>query len=131
MDILLVALSLWAFWALYVFGMGIYRAWLMRRLRGFNAMLAAPIIGLALAVDAVMQFTAFTLAFLELPPIRRYQIGRWSVPLPELLVTHRLRRYSRGGMGWRTRWADSICLHLLDPFDPTGAHCDEDPVVRL
>lgn len=119
--------TLYAFWALYVLCMSFYRAWLHRRLRGLSAVLASPWVGLALVIDALMQFTVFTIVFRELPPMRRY--GRWT--LPELLVTHRLRRYSRGGMGWRTRWADDLCLHLLDPFDPTGAHCDEDPVVRL
>lgn len=119
--------ALYAFWTLYVLCMGFYRAWLHRRLRGLSAVLALPWVGVALAIDALMQFTVFALVFLEWPPLRKY--GRWT--LPELLVTHRLRRYSRGGMGWRTRWADELCLHLLDPFDPTGAHCDEDPVVRL
>ena len=119
--------TLYAFWTLYVLCMGFYRAWLHRRLRGLSAILASPWVGVALAIDALMQFTVFALVFLELPPLRKY--GRLT--LPELLVTHRLRRYSRGGMGWRTRWADELCLHLLDPFDPTGAHCDEDPVVRL
>lgn len=123
--------TLWAFWCLYVFGMGIYRAWLHRRLRGLSAVMAAPLVAVALAVDALMQFTVFTAVFRELPPLRAYTVGRRQITLPELLVTHRLRRYSRGGMGWRTRWADELCLHLLDPFDPTGAHCDEDPVVRL
>jgi hypothetical protein len=128
--IILITLSLWSFWALYVFGMGIYRAWLMRRLRGLNALLAAPIVGVALLVDAIMQFTVFSIAFAELPPVTRYKLWRWSVPLPELLVTHRLRRYMRSDGGWRTRWADQVCRYLLDPFDPTGAHCDEEPAVR-
>lgn len=119
--------TLYAFWLLYVLCMGFYRAWLHRRLRGLSAVLGAIPVGIALLVDLVMQFTVFALVFLELPPLRKY--GRWT--LPELLVTHRLRRYSRGGMGWRTRWAGALCLHLLDPFDPTGAHCDEDPAVRL
>jgi hypothetical protein len=130
MEYLLVLAGLWVFWCLYVFGMGIYRAWLMRRLRGLSAVMAAPVVGVSLAIDAAAQFTVFTAAFAELPPLRRYALGRWHIILPELLVTHRLRRYSRGGMGWRTRWANEICLHLLDPFDPTGQHCDEAPVVR-
>lgn len=126
-TIALTLATLYAFWLLYVLCMGFYRAWLHRRLRGLSAVLGAIPVGIALLVDLVMQFTVFALVFLELPPLRKY--GRWT--LPELLVTHRLRRYSRGGMGWRTRWADGLCLHLLDPFDPTGAHCDEDPAVRL
>lgn len=129
MEYIFVIVTLWAFWCLYVFGMGIYRAWLMHRLKGMSAIMAAPIIAVALVVDAAAQFTLFALAFLEIPPMRRYMIGRLSIKLPELLVTHRLRRYSRGGMGWRTHLAHKICQHLLDPFDPTGAHCDEEPAV--
>ena len=128
--ILFTALALWSFWALYVFGMGIYRAWLMRRLRGLNALLAAPIVGVALLIDAVMQFTVLAFAFLELPPITWRKAWRWTVPIPEMLVTYRLRRYMRSDLGWRTRWADQVCRYLLDPFDPTGAHCDEEPAVR-
>lgn len=120
--------TLYAFWTLYVLCMGFYRAWLHRRLRGLSAVLAAPFVAVALVVDAVMQFTVFTIVFRELPPLRKY--GRWT--LPELLVTHRLRRYMRpGACGWRTRWARQLCHHLLDPFDPTGAHCDDAPAVRL
>lgn len=120
--------TLYAFWALYVLCMGFYRAWLHRRLRGLSAILASPFVAVGLAVDAVMQFTVFAIVFRELPPLRKY--GRWT--LPELMVTHRFQRYLRNGApGWRARWAHKICHHLLDPFDPTGAHCDEEPAHRV
>jgi hypothetical protein len=44
----------------------------------------------------------------------------------EGFVTHRLRTYIRAGSGWRWRIADVLCRRMLDPFDPTGSHCDDD-----
>ena len=107
-------LALWAFWLLYVFTMGLYRAFLLRRLRGLSLLLCAPVVVVAFAVDLVMQLTVFTVVFREAPR--------------DWLVTHRLRRYLRElpATHWRRRWADYLCKHLLDPFDPTGAHCDSD-----
>lgn len=107
-------LALWAFWLLYVFTMGLYRAFLLRRLRGLSLLLCAPVVAVAFAVDLVMQLTVFTVVFREAPR--------------DWLVTHRLRRYLRElpATHWRRRWADYLCKHLLDPFDPTGAHCDSD-----
>lgn len=33
--------------------------------------------------------------------------------------------------GWRSRFSWHICHYLLDPFDPTGAHCDDEvPVLK-
>jgi hypothetical protein len=111
--------ALWAFWLLYVFTMGLYRAYLLRRLRGFSLVLCAPVVAMAAVVDLIMQMTVFTVVFSDLPR--------------DWLVTHRLRRYMRElpASHWRRRWADYLCRHLLDPFDPTGAHCDSDlPVLK-
>lgn len=109
----LVLLLMWAFWVLYVFTMGLYRAKLSHRLKGFSLVLSAPFVAVAFLLDFLAQMTVFTLVFRELPR--------------ELLVTGRLRRYLRGPDTWRRRWADYLCHHLLDPFDPTGGHCDSDP----
>lgn len=105
-----VLLAMWAFWALYIFTMGLYRAKLSHRLKGLSLVLAAPFVAVAFTLDFLAQMTVFTLVFRELPQ--------------ELLVTGRLRRYMRGPDTWRRRWADYLCHHLLDPFDPTGGHCD-------
>ena len=108
---LLTLAALWAFWALYVFTMGLYRAFLKRRL---SLIMCSPVVALAFALDVVMQLTVFTIVFLELPR--------------DPLVTYRLRRYMRElpPEHWRRRWTDYLCKHLLDPFDPTGSHCDSD-----
>lgn len=109
--------ALWAFWLLYVFTMGLYRAFLTGRLKGLSLLLCAPVVTVAAIFDVLMQITVFTVVFAELPR--------------DWLVTYRLRRYLRElpADHWRRRWADYLCHHLLDPFDPTGAHCDSDTPV--
>lgn len=39
------------------------------------------------------------------------------------LLTGRLIRYKRAGVGWRARLATWLCEQLLDPLDPSGCHC--------
>lgn len=102
----------WIFWALYVFTMGLYRSFLAGRLRGLPLLLASPFVIVAFVLDFLFQVTVFTVVFWDRP-------RHW-------LVTHRLRAYMRGRNTWRRRLADYLCKHLLDPFDPTGAHCDSD-----
>ena len=110
----LILAALWAFWCLYVFTMGLYRAFLLGRLKGLSLVLSAPVVAVAFAIDLLMQITLFAVVFLDWPR--------------DWLVTHRLRRYMRElpPEHWRHRWASYLCHHLLDPFDPTGAHCDSD-----
>ena len=106
--------ALWAFWCLYIFTMGLYRAFLSGRLKGLSLVMCAPVVAVAFVVDVLMQVTIFTIVFWERPR--------------DWLVTHRLRRYMRElpETNWRREWTEYLCKHLLDPFDPTGAHCDSD-----
>ena len=110
-------LLLWAFYLLYVLMMGAYRAFLRKKLQGLSLILLAPALGLAFVLDVLVQFTIASLVFWEIP-----RKGEW-------FVTHRLRTYIRQGEGWRWRIADVLCRRMLDPFDPTGAHCDDAPPV--
>lgn len=116
-TIALTLAALWVFWLLYVFTMGLYRAFLLGRLKGLSLVMCSPVVAGAFLVDLLMQFTVFSIVFAEVPR--------------DWLVTHRLRRYMRElpPENWRYRWADYLCKHLLDPFDPTGAHCDSEPPV--
>ena len=115
MGILETLLGLWVFWALYVFMMGVYRAYLQNRLKGLNFVLAAPILAVAFFLDVVFQMTLASFVFLDIPR--------------DWFVTGRLRRYLKQEAGWRKTFANYLCKHLLDPFDPTGAHCDDLPPV--
>jgi len=100
---------LWAFWAMYVLVMGIYRAHLAKRLTAVTLCLSAPFIALGYLMDVIANLTVASLVFME--------------PPRELLVTARLQRYVASGKGWRFTIADWICNHLLDVFDPSGNHC--------
>ena len=100
---------LWLFWLAYVLVMGLYRAYLARRLTPLTYVLAAPVVVLGFVMDAAANLSIATLVFVEFPR--------------EWLVTDRLIRINRGPDGWRRRLATSICERLLDVFDPTGDHC--------
>lgn len=106
-------IALYAFWALYVLTMGLYRALLAKRLGPVITVLGGPFTVVAFALDFLMQITVASLVFWDRP-------RHW-------LVTHRLRSYMTGQDGWRRRLAAWICTHMLDALDPTGSHCDSDP----
>lgn len=102
-------LYMFLFWGLYVLVMGLYRAKLDGRLSRSARILGAPYLLVGYAMDVFCQMTLATALFMEWPR--------------ELLVTARLKRHLAGS-GWRYEIAKWMCDALLDPFDPTGAHCD-------
>ena len=105
------ALYIYAFWALYVFSMGIYRAQLAGRLKGLNRVLAAPIVLVAVVVDVLANLFIAPFIFGEKPS--------------EWLVTTRLRKIMAQGEAAGTNYkiAKWLCDSVLDPFDPKGDHC--------
>lgn len=105
------ALFLYVFFALYVMVMALYRAHLSGTMRKAGYVLGWPWLVIAAIVDVVANLTIFCIIFLE--------------PPRELLVTTRLRRHLLAGedAGFRYRFARAICKHVLDYFDPRGAHC--------
>ena len=101
---------LWIFWGFYVLVMGIYRAWLDKRLNRLTLCLSLPFVVIGFVLDVLANFFVATFVFLELPH--------------EWLVTSRLVRLQGNVKGdWRRTYADWICYNLLDVFDPTGYHC--------
>jgi hypothetical protein len=107
--VLYTALFLWAFWYVYIVVMGLFRAHLQGRLKGFVFVLALPAIIVGYLMDVLANLTVASVVFLE--------------PPREWLVTDRLSRYIAGYPGWRQKLAAWICDHLLDVFDPSGDHC--------
>ncbi len=103
------ALSLWAFWGLYVLLMGVYRAHLAKRLSPFARALALPYLAIGIALDVAFNASVAALIFWERPR--------------EWFLTQRMIRYIAGADCWRRRIAVWICDGLLDPFDPTDNHC--------
>jgi hypothetical protein len=106
---------LYAFFALYVLTMGVYRAQLLGRLSWRLTpvawTLALPFALLGVLVDVVAQYTLATLIFCDWPARH------------ERLVTARLQRYVATGCGWRCSVAVWLCNSVLDIFDPEGEHC--------
>lgn len=109
MNLIYLAAYLWAFYALYVFTMGVYRAKLAGRLYGLSLALLYPIVVVAALVDLLCNLTIASIIFLE--------------PPKELMVTTRLKRHHASDDGWRTAIAAYVCQNLLDAFDPDGDHC--------
>lgn len=102
------ALFLWAFWYAYILVMGLYRAFLAKRLTPLTTALGLPALIVGGAMDVFCNLTIAIVVFRD--------------PPQEWLVTARLKRYQEEG-GWRQKWADWICTNLLDPFDPNNNHC--------
>lgn len=63
-------------------------------------------------IDVFFNFVYGTVIFLD--------------PPRELLFTARLKRYKYGEYAsWRKKLAAFICEEFLDPYDPSGCHCDK------
>ena len=60
-------------------------------------------------VDILFNWITGTILFLEIPR--------------EALFTSRVSRHLKSD-GWRKKIATFFCETLLDPFDPTGKHCE-------
>lgn len=108
--LLIVPAYLLVFWYAYILVMGIYRAYLSKRLQGIALFLCAPAVVLGVVMDVIANLVLAPFVFLEIPR--------------EWLVTQRLSRHIQNGIGtWRGRLAAAVCDNLLDVFDPTGNHC--------
>lgn len=114
----------WLLWVLYVVMMGMYRAYLAKRLGPVLLVLGGPFVLLGLVLDFLAQMTVANIVFREFPPVREIRFFQFRQRMVEPLVTHRLQRHMAGPDGWRKERARWICTHMLDPIDPTGAHCD-------
>lgn len=98
---------------LWVFYLAVMALWRARRDGMLGPVALVPgyltlLIGAAL--DVLVNVTVMSLVFVE--------------PPRELLVTKRLQRHIKHGQGWRQELARWLCHNLLNPFDPTGDHCD-------
>lgn len=80
-------------------------------LHPFAKVNAYILLAVGLPLDALTNITLGSLLFLEPPHPKR------------LLLTARLAWHKRRDHGWRTDLAHWMCAHLLDQFDPKGAHC--------
>lgn len=114
----IVLAFLWCFWVLYVATMAVYRLHLAGELKTATTSkitlgLCYSLVGIAVVVDAIAQYTLASMVFLEFPD------------KGEHLVTDRLQRHlASTEPNWRSDLADWVCLHALDLFDPSKNHCN-------
>lgn len=104
---LLIYAALLVFYVLYIATINIYRDWDSLSV-WVQACAFAPL-ALMIVLDMAMNFTLFSLFFLD--------------PPKDAMVTQRLARYRAGPDGWRKTVATAICTQALNPFDPTRKHC--------
>ena len=99
-----------ALFYLYIFSMGVRKAW--PNLSLWAKVLVGPVVLLALVWDWAVNMTFACLVFADLP-------RSWKE-----LVTGRLQRYRGNHLEklWRRVLADYIC-EALNQFDPSGRHC--------
>lgn len=109
MIILYFTTSLLCFWSLYLSVSSLFLAYQNKKIPKAVIPLAYIVLAVGAMVDMVMNFTLFTLIFLDIPK--------------EILVTKRLKRYIKSYVGWRYKLAMWICGNLLNPFDKSGNHC--------
>jgi hypothetical protein len=100
------------FYYLFVFAMGIYRAWLAKRLTKWQIVLFSPPLVVLGVGDVLFNYTLGVVFFLSWPPARN-----WT-------LSDRLQTYHHQvNANWRQAIATFVCTRMLDPFDPTGDHC--------
>jgi hypothetical protein len=103
-----VGLFLWFIVAMYF----LRRRHELRTRRGLGYWLLVASIVPGIMFDVVYNWTFGVVVFLDVTR--------------DFTLSSRLKRYrdSLEYKGtWRMRWADWICEHLLNPYDPKGRHC--------
>jgi hypothetical protein len=105
-------LFLYLFWGLFVLSMGLYKAYLDKKLSKVTTILSLPYIALMMILDVVANYTIFLVIFMEFAALKDY------------LVPYRLRSILiNKEPDYRLTIARFLCEKLLNPFDPTGNHC--------
>lgn len=106
-----VVIYLIVFFYLYILVMGVYRAYLAKRLNLFILTICLPAVIIGLLFDVLANIFIATIVFRKLPQ--------------EWLVTTRLIKIQNNPLEHvhNRALAKYICNHMLDIFDPTGNHC--------
>lgn len=107
MKIVLGFLGLVQFWTMYLAVMNLKRN--SEKLTAVTKVLGYPLLYIGLVLDVFFNWTIGTILYLEFPR--------------EGVFTSRLSRHYGCG-GWREKISIWFCKNLLDPFDPSGRHCD-------
>lgn len=108
--LLICAIAVPTLWVHYVVVMALDTARAAGRLSKTAEVLGAPVVGVGLVLDVLVNLLVATVLFLDVPR--------------ELLLSQRLKRLAAQSVGWRARAAVWLDEALLAPFDHTGSHID-------
>lgn len=109
MTILSLPLAIYALWVYFLACMALERARNEGRLSKPALALGLCVLWPGYLLDVAVNVTVCTVVFLELP-------REWT-------VSTRVSRLEEGD-GYRKAVAVWVCQNLLNPFDPSGKHCD-------
>lgn len=101
---------LYFLWVFFLAMMNLRRAHEADLLSPVAMVLGMPLLCIFYVLDALVNFTLFSLLVQDLP-------REWT-------VSSHINRLLRTGKPYQARIAYFICTHLLDAFDPSGAHCN-------
>jgi hypothetical protein len=105
-----IFLGLYVLWVFYLAVMSLWRAKRENVLGPLALIFGVPVLGVGAVLDFLVNTSIASVLFWELPR--------------EFLLTKRLQRHIKFSQDWRRTLARFICKNLLNPFDPTGDHCD-------
>lgn len=111
MILLSVALYLLAFFYLYILVMGVYRAYLAKRLNWFLIIILAPTVIFGVIFDVLANIFIASIVFRALP-------REWLVTTRLIKIQNNPREHIHN-----RALANYICNSMLDIFDPSGNHC--------
>lgn len=109
MAILLIVLAVYALWVFFLACMALERARDEGRLSKWGLGFGLVVLWVGYGLDVVINLTVCTVVFVELP-------REWT-------VSSRVSRLE-AGTGYRKVVAVWVCQNLLNPFDPSGKHCE-------
>lgn len=107
-SIAVIMVPLYLLWLYYLVCMAIARAHIDGKMNYWLWILAAPAVGVAIALDVALNYSLLALLTFDFP-----RKGEWT-------FSQRLSRLIHGG-GWREKVARKVAA-ILDPFDPQGFH---------
>lgn len=102
--------TIYLLWVFYLAVMALLRAHKEKQIGPYAVVPGYITLAIGLALDMAVNVFVLTFVFLELPH--------------QLLVTQRLKYHVKNSTDWRYWTARWLCRHYLNPFDPSGDHCD-------
>jgi hypothetical protein len=108
-DMLYSLLFIYVFYLGFALSVSVYRRWLGGYLSLPNKIVFAPVLGIFLLFDILLNF--LIILVFGFPPKNAYTLSK------------RFEKYRLNNSGIKKSFATFICERFLNEIDPTGQHC--------